>query len=422
MIILHAIELIGAVCSYGLFNSECTAMPGKLKFCNSIIHNTDMNPTFTKVHAEILRGMKLSRCRKCGCMRGTLENLKASLPLLKMKDAGELLKSVNDWSEQLLPQEYPCFGCKYCIPPEAMTMLTKKYPSLASSTLSSCEITVTNNSWPPVEGEYTVLDKSAPVAVSTLGSTKLEEKLVKTGTAGLCIVGKTETENIGIDKIIKNVVANPAIRVLVLAGKDTPGHESGKTILALWEKGVDKNRRVIGSKGRRPILKNVSAAEIKKFRQQITIEDMMGCENTRMINKSVKDLAKKFPAVADSGCGCHGDCSDQPAVVPISVTMPASAVSTVKAHKFSKSAIKLDKAGYFVILPLKKNGSLLVEHYSYDNKLLRKIEGKNGRDIYLTIVENNWVSDLGHAAYLGKELARAEMSIKKGFKFVQDGA
>jgi tetrahydromethanopterin S-methyltransferase subunit A len=70
----------------------------------------------------------------------------------------------------------------------------------------------------------------------------------------------------------------------------------------------------------------------------------------------------------------------------------------------------------------KKNSTILVEHYSYDNKLLRKIEGKNGRDIYFTIINNKWVTELSHAAYLGKELIKAELSIKKGFKFVQDGA
>jgi tetrahydromethanopterin S-methyltransferase subunit A len=84
--------------------------------------------------------------------------------------------------------------------------------------------------------------------------------------------------------------------------------------------------------------------------------------------------------------------------------------------------VKLDKAGYFVILPSKKNGSILVEHYSYDNKFLRKIRGRNSRDIYFTIINNKWVTELSHAAYLGKELARAELSLKKGFKFVQDGA
>ena len=413
-------------------------------FC-PIIHNTVMNPTFTKVHSEIQRGMKLSRCRKCGCMSGTLANLKASLPLLKLKDAKELLQNINDWSRQLEPQEYPCIGCKYCIPPEAMTILTAKYPVLASATLSSCEITVDSSSWPPVEGEYTMLNSSAPVVVSTLSSTKLEDKIVKLNPAGLCIVGKTETENIGIDKIVKNVVTNPAISYLIVAGKDTAGHQSGKTLLALWKKGVDKNMRVIGSKGRRPILKNVSRTEINKFRKQIQIENMIGTENTRLITKKIKDLAQKAADEKSStGCGCADDscmpaiqpfaapvmtaasgcgdnCGDQP-VRPKAAAKFKSSVPKIKAKKLSKSSVKLDKAGYFVILPSKKDSTILVEHYSYNNKLLRKIEGKNSRDIYFTIINNKWVSELSHAAYLGKELLRAELSIKKDFKFVQDGA
>jgi tetrahydromethanopterin S-methyltransferase subunit A len=384
-----------------------------------------MNPTFKKVHSEIQRGMRLSRCKKCGCMRGTLENLKASLPLLKLKDASELLQNVNEWASQLEPQEYPCYGCKYCIPPEAMTMLTSKYPLLASATLSGCEIKVSNNSWPQVEGEYTVLDKSAPVAVSTLSSIKLEEKLSRLKPQGLCIVGKTETENIGIDKIVKNVVSNPSIRSMIVAGKDTEGHKSGKTLLALWENGVDKHMRVIGSEGRRPILKNVSLADVNTFRKQIRIEDMIGCEDTKSLVNKIGDLYRQTavqPAV--SGCGCHGSCVDTATIPLPSIIIPkiTTAVPTVKAKKYSKSSIKLDKGGYFVILPQKDKATILVEHYSYDNRLIRKIEGKNSRDIYLTIISNNWVTDLGHAAYLGKELSRAELSIKNGYKFVQDGA
>jgi tetrahydromethanopterin S-methyltransferase subunit A len=384
-----------------------------------------MNPTFTKVHAEIQRGMKLSRCRKCGCMKGTLENLKASLPLLKMKDASELLSNVNEWYSQLEPLEYPCFGCKYCIPPEAMTMLTAKYPALASATLSSCEMQVNIDSWPPVEGEYTILDTSAPVAVTTLSSVKLEEKIAKLQPEGLCIIGKTETENIGLDKIIKNVISNPSISTLILAGKDTNGHMSGQTLLSLMEKGVDKDMRIKGSEGRRPILKNVSKAEVVKFRKQITIENMIGSENARSIAKRVKELSQKAAAAAaSSGCDCSsGSCNTT--TVSMSVAMTAKStktVSSVMAIKFSKSSIKLDKAGYFVILPQKKKSALLVEHYANDNTLLRIIEGKSSRDIYLTIISNKWVTDLGHAAYLGKELARAEASLKNGDKFVQDSA
>ena len=41
--------------------------------------------------------------------------------------------------------------------------------------------------------------------------------------------------------------------------------------------------------------------------------------------------------------------------------------------------------------------------------------------IYKTIIENGWISQLSHSAYLGRELAKAELSIKYKFKYVQDG-
>ncbi len=50
------------------------------------------------------------------------------------------------------------------------------------------------------------------------------------------------------------------------------------------------------------------------------------------------------------------------------------------------------------------------------------IEGANARSIYWTLIENGWVTQLSHAAYLGKELTRAELSIQLAVNFVQDGA
>jgi tetrahydromethanopterin S-methyltransferase subunit A len=383
---------------------------------------------FKQVQSELQRGMRLSRCRKCGCMKGTLENLKVSLPALKKRESKALLKDVNSWIKQLEPVEYACFGCKFCIPPEAMTLLTSRFPELASSTLSSCGFEADKGKWPPVEGEYTVLDRSAPVALSTLSSTRLEEKLVIRKPSGLCIVGKTETENIGIDKIIKNVITNPVINHLILAGKDTEGHQSGGTLLALWKNGVNKDMRVIGSNGRRPILKNVSTHEVNTFRKQVKIEDMTGCENIRTLTGKIKELSGKSAVavgkpdqyVQAGGCGCH-DCGDQK--TPLKFLSGAGVSSPkITAQKHSKSSIELDKAGYFVIIPSKGKKTITAEHYSYDNRLLRSIEGKSSRDIYLTIISNKWIKNLSHAAYIGKELARAELSIRKGFKFVQDGA
>jgi len=54
--------------------------------------------------------------------------------------------------------------------------------------------------------------------------------------------------------------------------------------------------------------------------------------------------------------------------------------------------------------------------------LLRIIEGTTARAIYNTIISNGWVTELSHAAYLGKELVKAELSLQHGIKYIQDGA
>ena len=84
--------------------------------------------------------------------------------------------------------------------------------------------------------------------------------------------------------------------------------------------------------------------------------------------------------------------------------------------------VKLDKAGYFVIFPIQERKIIHVEHYSYDNSLLHVIEGASARDLYLKIIDQNWVSELSHAAYLGKELNKAELNLANGIPYTQDAA
>jgi tetrahydromethanopterin S-methyltransferase subunit A len=50
------------------------------------------------------------------------------------------------------------------------------------------------------------------------------------------------------------------------------------------------------------------------------------------------------------------------------------------------------------------------------------VEGKDARTIYWMLINEGWVTQLDHAAYLGKELHRAEFSINYGVDFKQDGA
>ena len=87
--------------------------------------------------------------------------------------------------------------------------------------------------WPFIPGKYFVHNPDAPVAVTTLGSVELAKQVSDARPEGLCIVGKVETENIGIEKIIKNILSNRAIQFLVCAGSEPPKHLTGATMLCL---------------------------------------------------------------------------------------------------------------------------------------------------------------------------------------------
>jgi tetrahydromethanopterin S-methyltransferase subunit A len=262
--------------------------------------------------------------------------------------------------------------------------------------------------WPYVPGTYFVSDPAAPVAVCTLGSVALAPLVAADPPAGLCITGKVETENIGIEKIIKNVLSNPAIRFLLCVGNEPPMHLTGETMIALFANGIDADKNIPGSPGMRPMLPNTSAEEVEAFRAQVEPVLMIGCSDVAEIHAKVSELAARTPEIASVVF--------QP---PASIEVDA-AVERVTAVGEDPWRIKLDKAGYFVVNI--EGGAILVEHYSYKEKFLRIIEGQDARSIYLTIVRNGWVSRLDHAAYIGKELAKAELSIEHDFQYLQDGA
>ena len=364
-----------------------------------------------KIQSELQEGMGLQKCRRCGCMKEILENLRSSLPSIQSECSSDMLKNFEHWLKQMELIKYACLGCDYCFPAVAMNIFNQAFPEAAQAQSLSCAFEVRDQTWPPVPGEYFAFcnGQSCPVAVSTLASVELSEMLSTMRPKELCIVGKTETENIGIDKVIKNTITNPTIRFLLLAGKDSKGHQPGRTLLALWENGVDENMSVIGSPGKHPILRNVTREEVEASRKQVQVVDLIGCEDVKIIIDKLKELSQEL----SSSCGCE-ESSEETKPVRIST------VSVIQAKEPAK--VEMDKAGYFVIIPQLEKGIITVEHYSYDNKLQRVIEGKNARSIYWTIIENGWVTQLSHAAYLGKELERAELSMRYGFKYVQDGA
>ncbi len=60
-------------------------------------------------------------------------------------------------------------------------------------------------------------------------------------------------------------------------------------------------------------------------------------------------------------------------------------IKIVKAEEKDPNAVKLDKSGYFVIVPKPDINIILVEHYNYTNQLLRIIEVKT-QEIFIGLL------------------------------------
>jgi len=299
-----------------------------------------------RVQSELNQGMNLKKCRSCGCMKETLESLLASLPLIKIEQAAHLIQDIKGWFKEMQPIKYSCLGCEYCFPAVVMNIFNQVFPEASQSL--SCGFEVKEQTWPVVPGEYFALcdGTDCPVAVSTLTSIELAETLAKMKPKGLCIVGKTETENIGIDKVIKNIITNPTIHFLIVAGKDPDGHHSGKTLLALAKNGVNGDMKVIGSPGKRPILKNVSLSEVESFRRQVQVIDMIGCEDTKKIIDKIEELSKE----ATLTCECK-ERSESESLVQI--------FSVPKLLASEPKKLKMDKEGISLSFPILKRRLLL---------------------------------------------------------------
>ena len=89
-----------------------------------------------------------------------------------------------------------------------------------------------NDEWPPVSGDFEVGTPSHCVAICTLG------KKISVDTE-YAIIGPCKTENIGIERVIINIISNPNIRFLILSGPEVPGHLTGRSLRALYNNGVD---------------------------------------------------------------------------------------------------------------------------------------------------------------------------------------
>ena len=95
-------------------------------------------------------------------------------------------------------------------------------------------------------------------------------------------------------------------------------------------------------------------------------------------------------------------------------------VRDIPAHYDSMKEWAMDPLGFFTIKPFPDEGVIRVRYYNAKHQLAALIEGKNAEEIYISICREGLVSIPSHAAYLGSELQKAEIAMKKRLNYVQD--
>lgn len=150
--------------------------------------------------------------------------------------------------------------------------------------------------WPVINGDYVVGDPQSCVAGATLAS-HIEDVVVDAGAA---IAGPCKTENLGIEKMMANLISNPNIRFLILCGSEVQGHITGQSIEALHANGVDADKRkIVGATGAIPFIENMPDEAIERFQQQMEIVNMIDVEDAAAIQSQVKECIEKDPGAAE---------------------------------------------------------------------------------------------------------------------------
>jgi tetrahydromethanopterin S-methyltransferase subunit A len=355
--------------------------------------------------AELAKVGDIEKCRTCHCYVDILRQVQEDILSRDLADIPEAEVLDEMIGRAYAEQSHGCLGCDPCLPVEPFNafneLLAKDRVQEVCCTPASSDARSVRDlspSWPPLPGDYNVLDKDAAGAVCTLADEDLYEALGKAPLPGVALVGMLTTENLGIERLVRNVVASPRISWLLLCGTDSRGHRAGACLAALSQNGVDSEMRIVDSPGKRARLLNLSFEEVEAFRRGTRVVPRIGLKDVGEICRLAEEIGKK-PSAERAGVVCS---------IPAGERVDAQPVSPA------------DPEGYFVIDVHADKDILRLEHHAPDHRMTVALTGSNARDLYLAAIRRGLVSRPDHAAYLGYELGRAERALTLKTRYVQD--
>ena len=156
--------------------------------------------------------------------------------------------------------------------------------------------------YPPEEGRYVRGNDNSPVVVAIILNCDADkippeiESLIRAGIeSGAALSGTVQTENIGFEKIVCNIVTNPNIRYMIVGGPESEGHLTGEALKSLILYGVDKKMRIKETSAPHPFLYNLPAELIERFRNQLSLIDLQFEGNPDLIRKAVWSCYQEEP-------------------------------------------------------------------------------------------------------------------------------
>lgn len=268
------------------------------------------------------------------------------------------------------------------------------------------------STWPVTSGSYVLGNPSAAVAVCTLTSPELMEPLAR--IPGVAIAGRVYTPNLGIEKIIRNVTTNRAIRFLLLCGKESSVFYPAQTLAALLKNGVSPDMQIIDAQGPLPTLKNISLGQIEAFRRQVELVDYTGTTDLTELARHIQTLAARDP-------GPFTEEWERKA------KQPAAGIDLEHSERFvrlkpggKREPLAYDPRGFFIITLQPEKNEIVIRHYLPDNQPAHEMRGRSAESLLLGLLRENLISQLSHAGYLGAELAKAEAALRYGWHYEQD--
>lgn len=193
----------------------------------------------------------------------------------------------------ILVGEEKCSGCRTC---------EEKCPEKAIQIEEEIRKVKPQEDYPPEGGHFLRGNDYSPAAVVVLlnspyGDLPLEvETLVRVAVeCGAALAGTLQTANIGIEKIVANIVANPNIRYLIICGREVVGHRAGEALKALIKEGVNESRAIRETTALKPYLFNISMDVVERFRKQVAAVDLIGVIDSSTMKQAVWTCYQEKP-------------------------------------------------------------------------------------------------------------------------------